>query len=48
MHFWFENKIIQITNIIKRDNNIGESGAKYIEESVKKLKNLEYLELDFG
>ena len=31
---------------MKRWNNIGESGAKYIAESVKELKNLQTLKLD--
>ena len=29
-----------INTILKRENKIGENGAKYIAESVKKLKNL--------
>ena len=37
---WFLNYNIQINNNVKSENDIGDNGAKYIAESIKKLKNL--------
>ena len=38
--FWFINEIIQIHNTMKSNTNIGDNGAKFIEEGVKELTNL--------
>ena len=36
-----------LNNVLNSGNSIGENGAKFIGESVKELKNLSQLTLDF-